>query len=194
MTPPSRATLQETYGALDRDIWVFGYGSLMWHPDFSFVEERTARVYGYHRALCHYSPDYRGTVLDPGLVLGLDAGGSCLGRAFRVAALDVEETLRALHLREMPLSSYRPCWLRARLDDGRQETALTYVVRRDTDLYAGKLGFDDMVARIARTQGKRGTSQEYLANTVAHLDAMGIRESTLHRVLWAVDGGANTGV
>ena len=95
------------------DIWVFGYGSLMWRPDFPHVETRPARLRGYHRALCVLSTRYRGTKARPGLVLGLDRGGSCVGRAFRVAARDADRVLAILHEREMLNRVYNPRWLTA---------------------------------------------------------------------------------
>lgn len=185
--PPARRQLETIYGALDRDVWVFGYGSLMWRPDFAFVEEMKARLGGYHRALCHYSVEYRGTPARPGLVLGLDRGGSCVGRAFRVAAMDVPDALAALHVREMPRSSYAPKWLPVTLKDGRKVTALAYVVRRDHDLYTGKLTLERIVELVLAGRGERGACLDYVRNTVAHLDAMGIKDGCLHRVLRAVD-------
>lgn len=187
MKPASRKTLQAVYGDMDRDIWVFGYGSLMWHPDFSFVEDAQARIGGYHRALCHYSVEYRGTPEDPGLVLGLDRGGSCVGRAFRVVAMDTEEALRGLHAREMLRDSYAPKWLNTTLEDGRTVTALTYVIRRDTDLYTGKLTLDRTVELVLAGHGERGPCTDYVKNTVAHLDAMGIKDGPLHKVMRAVE-------
>lgn len=186
MTTPSRKQLEAAYGPLDQDVWVFGYGSLMWRPDFAFVEEATARVGGYHRALCHYSVEYRGTPERPGLVLGLDRGGSCVGRAFRVAAIDAEAALRGLHRREMLRNSYDPHWLNAKLADGRTVTALAYVVRRDHALYTGKLSLEKTVDLVLAGHGQRGACLDYVRNTVAHLDAMGIEDGPLHAVLRAV--------
>lgn len=185
--PPTRRQLETIYGPLDRDVWVFGYGSLMWRPDFAFVEEMTARLGGYHRALCHYSVEYRGTPERPGLVLGLDRGGSCVGRAFRVAAMDVPDAIAALHAREMPRGSYVPKWLSVSLKDGRKVSALAYVVRRDHELYTGPLTIERIVELVLAGHGQRGACLEYVRNTVAHLDAMGIKDGTLHRVLRAVE-------
>jgi cation transport protein ChaC len=183
--PASYEVLESVYGPLDREFWVFGYGSLMWRPDFAFVEEQAARLNGYHRCLCVYSINYRGTPENPGLVLGLDQGGCCIGRAFRVAACDAVGALTALHAREMVHNTYKAKWLPVALDCGRGEkvTALTYVVRRDHPQYAGKLNIEETARLILAGRGKRGTALEYVRNTVTHLDAMGIKNGPLHEVL-----------
>ncbi|MCP5366470.1 MAG: gamma-glutamylcyclotransferase [Hyphomicrobiales bacterium] len=171
----------------DGDIWVFGYGSLMWHPGFDHVEARPALLRGYHRALCIYSTQYRGRPGAPGLVLGLDRGGSCMGRAFRIAAMDRAAALAYLDAREMTQDTYMPRDLPVVLDDGRRVAAHCYVVRRDRPQYTGKLTLEQTVALVRQGEGWRGTAREYLANTVAHLDAMGIADGPLHRILRAVE-------
>src|SRR6267154_3908161 len=89
------------------DLWVFGYGSLMWRPGFEFIERVPARLIGEHRALCVYSFDHRGTPEKPGLVLGLDRGGACRGIAFRVAARRLNDTVDYLRSREQTTHVYR---------------------------------------------------------------------------------------
>src|SRR5690349_2563312 len=84
----------------DSDLWVFGYGSLIWKPGFEFVEQRPARLIGEHRSLCIYSMVHRGTPEKPGLVLGLDRGGACQGVAFRVARKQRDATVAYLRERE----------------------------------------------------------------------------------------------
>jgi len=169
------------------DIWVFGYGSLMWHPGFDHVEARPALLRGYHRALCVYSTQYRGKPGAPGLVLGLDRGGACMGRAFRIAAMDIEDSMTYLDEREMSQDTYAPKDLPVRLDDGRRVLAHCYVVRRDQDQYTGKLSLDETVDLVRQGHGNRGSARDYLANTVAHLDAMGIADGPLHQILEAVE-------
>ncbi len=110
--------------------WVFGYGSLMWRPGFEYLEARPATVHGYHRAFCVYSWTYRGSRESPGLVLGLDRGGSCVGRAYAVPAARMDEVRRYLHDREMEYDVYRQVACQARLADGRRVAALTHVVDR----------------------------------------------------------------
>lgn len=174
------------------DLWVFGYGSLMWNPGFAFVERHAATLGGYHRRFCVASHRYRGTPERPGLVLGLDRGGSCRGIVFRVAANAVPAALDYLWEREMDNRVYRPRMLRVRLRDGASAEgegaveACCFIVDRAHRQYCGCMDAADMVARIAGCCGARGPNVEYLANTVAHLDQLGIRDVALHRLYLAV--------
>lgn len=171
------------------DIWVFGYGSLMWRPDFPYVEAQTALLEGYHRSLCIYSTIYRGTVEAPGLVLGLDIGGECLGRAFRVDSTDVAEVMETLHKREMPTNVYTPRFLSVRLDDGRDAKAYSFIVRQDHIQYTGDIGIEEQVRLVCQGVGPNGSAFEYLANTLEHLGEMGMTDGTaeqrLHEILEA---------
>ncbi len=169
--------------AAEGDVWVFAYGSLMWKPDFTFAEARLARLHGYHRALCIYSIRGRGTEEKPGLVLGLDRGGSCVGRAYRVAAADWEAVRATLHEREMVTQVYTPAFLTVVLDDGRRVMAYGFIARRDHVQYTGRLAEARMVELILQGIGPRGSALDYLAQTVAQLDALGIRTGPLHRLL-----------
>ncbi len=164
------------------DYWVFGYGSLMWHPGFPHIEVRIARLRGYHRSFCVYSHRYRGTPQAPGLVLGLDRGGSCQGMVYRVPAGEGEEVLNYLYEREMVTGVYRPSWRRAETEQG-PVSAITFVVDRSHRQYAGRLSHDDMVALILQGQGNRGPCMEYLENTVHHLRALGLKDRGLERLL-----------
>ena len=165
------------------DVWVFAYGSLMWQPGFPFAEARPARLHGYHRALCIYSIRGRGTDEAPGLVLGLDCGGSCVGRAYRVAAAEWEAARDYLHTREMVTNVYRPTFLAITLDDGRRVTAYVFVARRDHVQYTGRLSEERMAELVLQGTGLHGTARDYLAHTIAQLDALGIRTGPLHRLL-----------
>lgn len=175
--------------SLPEDLWVFAYGSLMWQPDFDYVEARPALLRGYHRAMCILSTHYRGRAEAPGLVLGLDRGGSCRGRAFRVAAERAEAVIALLHDREMITGVYRPGPLPVTLDDGRRVAAHGFVVRRDHPQYRGRLRPDEAARLVRQGSGSRGSSRDYLASTVAHLDELGIRDGSLHRLLDLVDRG-----
>ncbi len=171
------------------DVWVFGYGSLMWSPGFESLEARPARVHGYHRALCVYSVAHRGTADRPGLVVGLDRGGSCVGRAFRVATADWDVVRAYLDDRELITNVYAPRTLSARLDDGRRVPVHAYVVHRDHPQYAGTLPLDRTVDLVLQGCGKSGDCLDYLRNTVRHLDDLGIADGPLHRVLAAAERG-----
>ncbi|WP_316978084.1 gamma-glutamylcyclotransferase [Shumkonia mesophila] len=169
------------------DVWVFAYGSLMWKPDFAFAEARLARLHGYHRALCIYSIRGRGTEEKPGLVLGLDRGGSCMGRAYRVVAADWEAVRATLHEREMVTHVYAPVFRSVTLDDGRRVAAYVFVARRDHVQYTGRLPETRMVELVLQGTGMHGTALDYLAQTVAQLEALGIRTGPLHRLLKKAD-------
>src|SRR5437870_4447921 len=125
----------------DEDLWVFGYGSLMWRPDFAFAERVEAQLIGAHRALCVYSFVHRGTPEKPGLVLGLDRGGACRGIAYRVAAADRDATIGYLREREQVTSVYLETNRRITLAAAqpRDVTALVYLVDRSHPQYAGRL-------------------------------------------------------
>jgi cation transport protein ChaC len=171
-------------------FWVFAYGSLMWRPGFPVAETRPATVYGYHRAMCIWSHHYRGTRKKPGLVLGLDRGGSCQGLALRVAKSRVEAVTGYLHRRElMGGDVYRPMMLRARFADGRRVLVYAFVANHDHHQYAGHLRSTRTAAIIRGAKGRLGSNRAYLANTVAHLDAMGLADNNLRHLLRAVDGG-----
>lgn len=160
-------------------LWVFGYGSLMWRPGFAFVESQIATVPGYHRALCVYSHVHRGTPEKPGLVLGLDRGGSCKGIAFCVSASTAEATIAYLREREQVTSVYRELHLQARLADGRRVTALSYAADRCHGQYAGRLERGELERLVLQGRGASGANPEYVRNTQMHLAQLGIRDATL---------------
>ena len=164
------------------DVWFFAYGSLMWDPGFSPVETRPALLRGWHRRFCVSSVIYRGTPERPGLSLGLDRGGSCRGLALRIAERDRPEVLAYLSEREMPEEIYSTRRTSIHTQEG-PLTAYTLVVNRDHFLYVRGLDFDASAERIAACSGKRGPNVEYLAQTVGHLDALGIRDGAMHRLL-----------
>jgi glutathione-specific gamma-glutamylcyclotransferase len=164
------------------DFWVFAYGSLMWRPGFDFLEARPALLRGYHRAFCIASTHYRGSAERPGLVLGLDRGGACRGRVYRIAAEKAAPVARYLHEREMVTGVYDPRWVRVATAAG-VLTAVTYVADRAHPQYAGKLPAERIIGMIRRGVGTAGSNIDYLANTVRHLDELGIADGPLHRLL-----------
>lgn len=164
------------------DLWVFGYGSLMWNPEFPYAERRQALLRGYHRRFCVYSHRYRGTPDRPGLVLGLDRGGSCRGIAFRVEPPHVDSTIDLLWDREMVSGVYSPKFIKVSTDEGRIP-ACTFVADRAHRQYCGELGPADVVRFIRQGVGERGPNRDYLANTVGHLRDLGIVDQGLEKLL-----------
>lgn len=165
---------------------MFAYGSLMWRPDFTPEEIRPARLAGWHRAMCILSTVYRGTPDCPGLVLGLDRGGSCVGRALKVAAADWPQIKDALDARELVTGVYIPRMLTVRLDDGRVVAAYAYVCDRSHVQYWSG-GEDEAVRLIRQGCGQSGPARDYLASTVTHLTDLGISGGALHRLLARVE-------
>ncbi|NBN65530.1 gamma-glutamylcyclotransferase [Microvirga tunisiensis] len=163
------------------DLWVFGYGSLMWKPGFDYAEKRQALLRGAHRALCVYSWVHRGTQERPGLVFGLDRGGACRGMAFRVPAAQAESTIAYLREREQVTMVYLEAHRRIAFADGTTATAVTYVVDRSHPQYAGLLPLDRQLDLVRGAVGQSGANPEYVLNTAAHLDELGIHDQ---RVSW----------
>src|SRR5436189_5985072 len=166
----------------NKDLWVFAYGSLMWRPGFSYRERVSARLIGAHRALCVYSFVHRGTPERPGLVLGLDRGGTCRGMAFRVAAAERAATLAYLRAREQVTAVYRECvrriWLRR--DPHEPVAAVCYMVDRAHPQYAGRLSLERQLHLVRQGAGKSGANRDYVLATVAAMEGLGLRESELH--------------
>lgn len=164
-------------------MWVFGYGSLMWRPGFSYTDVQPARLAGAHRAMCIYSHVHRGTPRHPGLVLGLDRGGSCRGMAFHVAPAQTQKVIRYLREREQINDVYRECRRIIHLEDGRKVRALVFLARRDHRQYAGQLPGPARARLVAQGRGKSGTSMDYLIDTLNHLRQMGVENPQLEQLL-----------
>jgi glutathione-specific gamma-glutamylcyclotransferase len=164
------------------DLWVFAYGSLMWRPSFDFLERRSARIVGAHRALCVYSFVHRGTPERPGLVLGLDRGGDCRGIAYRVAAAKRTETIAYLRAREQVTLVYREAMRAVRLDDDPQQTvrALCYMVDRGHRQYAGRLTLAEQLHFVRQGRGRSGPNRDYVLDAVKEIEAQGYRDEDLH--------------
>lgn len=167
----------------DADLWVFGYGSLMWRPGFDSAESVPAVLLGFSRSLCIYSHVYRGSPAAPGLVLGLDQGGSCHGQAFRVAQHDRVQVLDYLREREQVTGVYIEKYLPITLVDGRLVNALVYVADTAHDQYAGALSVNDMAARVGHAYGQAGPNRDYVTNTARHLQDMDICDERLEAVI-----------
>ena len=167
---------------LARDgVWVFAYGSLIWNPLFPVAEQRIATLYGYHRSFCLWSRLGRGTRDKPGLVLGLDNGGTCCGLVLRIEAAHTHDELSLLWRREMVTGAYTPTWVRARTPAGTVD-AIAFVIDHRSHAYAGRLPEADIAANIRSTGGVIGPCSEYLEKTAAGLKAHGIRDERLARL------------
>jgi cation transport protein ChaC len=166
------------------DLWVFGYGSLMWRTGFDYLERRQARLLGAHRALCVFSHIHRGTPERPGLVLGLDRGGSCRGVAFRVATANVSSTLAYLQERELVTKVYKEAVRPIDLLDGANERvpAHCFLVDRSHAQYAGKLSLEEQLRLARQGHGRSGANPEYVIETVKHMRELDIRDRALERL------------
>src|ERR1700676_358042 len=172
------------------DLWVFGYGSLMWRPGFEFIEQVPARLIGEHRALCVYFFDHRRTPEKPGLVLGLDRGGACRGIAFRVPAKRRNDTIEYLRSREQTTNVYREVmrsvWLE---NEARQRvSALAYVVDRGHVQYAGRLSLAEQLRFVRQGHGRSGNNRDYVLSTVKSIEAQGFRDAQLHQLAMMLHG------
>ncbi len=174
----------------DGDLWVFGYGSLIWKPGFEFIEQHRARLIGEHRSLCIYSMAHRGTHEKPGLVLGLDRGGTCQGVAFRVARDKRVATVAYLRQREQVTGVYREVmrsvWLES--DARLRVRALTYVADRSHNQYAGRLTLEKQLHLVRQGHGNYGANIDYIISTVKALEAQGIRDTPLHKLAALLHG------
>ncbi|WP_232831561.1 gamma-glutamylcyclotransferase [Pseudogemmobacter bohemicus] len=161
-------------------LWIFGYGSLIWNPEFPVAERRLARAPGWRRSFCMWSIHHRGSEGSPGLVLALDAdaGGHCDGLAFRVEPGQEAMTLAMLRERELVSSAYLEVSLRLETEAG-EIGALAYVVDRDHAQYTGPLGLEEQAGIIAHAQGGRGPNRDYLWSTTRHLTELGIADPEL---------------
>lgn len=162
-----------------RHFWVFGYGSLMWRPGFLYTKSESALLYGAHRSLCVYSHIHRGTPEQPGLVLGLDQGGTCRGMAFCVEEQHWPDTLSYLREREQATMVYKEATRKVHLANGETVSALSYLVDRDHTQYAGRLSLEKQLEIVTSSHGKSGPNSEYVLNTQEHLVSSGASDEAL---------------
>lgn len=165
------------------DLWLFGYGSLMWAPDFRYTERKTGLAHGYHRALCILSNRYRGTPQKPGLVMGLCRGGSCWGMAYRVHAGAAKEVLDALWQREMVNRVYMPKFVSVTLRGAQRVHALAFVADTEHRQFVRELDVNGRAQLVAQGIGQRGACVDYIHNTLEHLRELGMHDPHLARVL-----------
>ena len=164
------------------EIWVFGYGSLMWRPGFRFLEHAPAMIYGVHRSLCIYSHVHRGTPEKPGLVMGLNRGGACRGVAYRVAAEEWDGILGYLREREQATAVYLERWMPAHIlaKPRRRVRAITYVADNTHHQFADDLPISKMVELVRQGHGQSGPNIDYVLNTIEHLEELGVHDPKLH--------------
>ena len=178
--PMLERTLAEWGG--QSDVWIFGYGSLIWRPDFDFAERRAAKVHGWHRALKMWRRLNRGTPECPGLVFGMLSGGSCRGMVFRVPAAQARQVLINLWQREMALGVYDPRWLVCQTAAG-PVRALAFTLSRRSPSHAGVLPDDEYRRIFAQARGIYGTTRDYAQATYDELRRLGIDDRALGRLL-----------
>lgn len=174
------ATKDRLLAELDpgEDVWVYGYGSLIWNPAFHFIERRVAKLHGFHRRFVFWSTSGRGSPDRPGMMLALEPGGCCSGVAYRIAPDAVDTELKSIFMRELMTGSYKPRWVRLETDRG-PARALTFTANRNHISYAGRVPLDQVAAHMAHAEGGLGTCREYLFNTTEHLRELGIIDTGL---------------
>ena len=169
------------------DLWVFGYGSLMWRPGFDHKGIVEAQLFGFHRAFCVTSVVHRGTRDNPGLVLGLDRGGSCRGKAIRCPTEIREPVIDYLYRREMVTSVYVPRMVSLKLlSTNERVTGLTFVADPKHEQYSSGHSISEAANIIARASGRGGPNIDYLKSTLEHLDEFGIKDGPLHSIMEAI--------
>jgi cation transport protein ChaC len=175
------ARTREAWGGRD-DLWVFGYASLIWRPEFEAVEERAATVYGWHRALEMRSRINRGTPDCPGLVFALVPGGSCRGKVYRIEQRNADSELERLWQREMPTGIYDPKWLPCQTPHGRVK-ALAFTLGRGSPAHTGCEPDEQLVDILRRARGRYGSTLAYLLDTATSLRSHGIRDRDIERIV-----------
>ena len=164
------------------DLWVFGYASLIWRPDFDHTERHSTHVHGWHRALAMWSRVNRGTPELPGLVFALLAGGSCRGVVYRVPHRHANEVLDVLWAREMPTAVYDARWLTCSTPNG-PVPALAFTLSRRSPSFTGKLPPEEYRRIFRQARGRYGSTLDYARQTAESLREHGIQDRSLIRLL-----------
>lgn len=162
--------------------WVFGYGSLIWSPEIDFERAELGRLHGFHRSFCIRSTRFRGTPENPGVVLGLDRGGSCTGVAYRLNPQDRQSAIEQLYEREMRNRVYAPNIVSVVLDNGARVDALAFIANRASDAYQ-RLDETELLRRLTGCCGERGPNVDYLVNTFRSLAERGVHDAMLARLV-----------
>ncbi|MFK7853674.1 MAG: gamma-glutamylcyclotransferase [Granulosicoccus sp.] len=186
MSDEQRAALVEnTLNELgDSELWVFGYGSLIWNPAMDFEEQRCSTIVGYKKKFCFWTTLSRGSTECPGLMMGLVEGGQCNGVAFRIDPEKAATELDILYRREMPHFIYKPTWVDARcVDTQRSFKSLTFVVDSENHRYVDNLTLAQTVRTIATAQGPLGRNCDYLFQLSEKMSELGFEESELEALV-----------
>ena len=178
--PMLERVLQEWGG--HQDLWIFGYGSLIWRPDFDYAERRPAKVHGWHRALKMWSRINRGTPECPGLVFGMLSGGSCRGMVFRIDKAHARQVMINLWQREMPTGVYDPRWLTCQTPQG-PVSALAFTLSRKSHNHTGELPDHEYRRIFDEACGRYGTTRDYAQATYDELRKHGIHDRALARLI-----------
>ena len=168
-----------------QDVYVFGYGSLMWNPALEYTQVMTARLQGWHRRFCLRLLLGRGSPQEPGVMLALDRGGACTGRLYRIAATNAAAELRLLWRREMMAGTYDARWVTVVVNGGRLR-ALTFIANRNHDRYIGALPLDQIVRLVRTGRGALGTSRAYFESTLKTLEGLAIKDAGMERLRLAL--------
>lgn len=164
------------------ELWIFAYGSLIWNPLFEYIDRRSVTIEGWQRQFCLSAPVGRGTIDNPGLVLGLEPGDRCQGIAYHLPINEnLESELLLLWRREMVVGSYHPTWLEGQSSQG-EIYVLTFTVNRQHPVYVNNLSTEKIVETLATAKGSLGSSAEYLNNTVLGLLSAGIKDEFLNEL------------
>ena len=179
------------------EVWIFAYGSLIWAPEFDYVEERIGTVRGWHRSFClGWVRIYRGTPERPGIMLALDRGGACTGILFRLPPDTMAENLHKILKRETPVKGINKpsvCWMNARTALGPLK-AIGFPIRRDSPAYLPGLTTETVVEALATAAGERGSMAQYLHSTITHLAERGIHDPYLWKLQDLVAQRLETGI
>ncbi len=167
-------------------VWVFGYGSLMWNPDFLLAEKRTGTVTGYNRHLCLKSIVYRGTPDYHGLVFGLDKGYSCQGMVYRIAEVNIHSEMQKIWEREMFAGTYIPSWVNVTTKQG-SISAVTFVINHEHEHYIPDIELEEIAERVVNAEGTCGSCHDYVQNTVKSLHQLGLRDPALEQLLTLIE-------
>ena len=163
-------------------VWIFGYGSLMWNPDFNIVEKRTGYLKGFYRSLCLKSIVYRGSHDYHGLVFGLDIGYSCQGMVYKIAEENIQSEMQKIWEREMFAGTYIPTWVNVKTKQG-SVSAVTFVINHKHEHYIPNLKLEEIAERVVRAEGTCGSCHDYVRNTVKSLHHQGLRDASLEKLI-----------